>query len=69
MSSILDVRGLSCPQPVIQVQKAIQQAVFPIEVLVDSIASKENVRRLAEREGCKVTIDQQGDEYTLVLRK
>ena len=46
---VVDARGLSCPQPVILARTAIQTAKFPIEVLVDTVTSRENVRRAAEK--------------------
>jgi len=69
MNTTVDARGLSCPQPVIMAQKAIVEGKFPIEVLVDTVTSRENVRRMAEKLSCKVEIIQQGDEYKLVLTK
>lgn len=68
MSSV-DARGLSCPQPALMTRKAIEAGKFPVEVLVDSAASRENVRRLAENAGCRVTVVQQGDEYLLTLSR
>lgn len=65
----VDARGLSCPQPVLLTQKAIAKGEFPIEVFVDTVTSRENVRRMAESQGCKVEIIQQGDEFKLVLTK
>jgi TusA-related sulfurtransferase len=67
MNTSVDVRGLSCPQPVIMAQKAIASGKFPIEVLVDTVTSRENIRRMAERLGCKVEIIPQGDEFKLIL--
>ncbi len=69
MSTTVDARGLSCPQPVIMAQKAIVEGKFPVEVLVDTVTSRENVRRMAERLDCKVAITQQDDEFKLVLSK
>ena len=69
MVNTVDARGLSCPQPVILTQKAIQGADFPVEVLVDTVTSRENVRRMAERAGCHVTIKQMRDEFKLTLTK
>lgn len=69
MSTTVDARGFSCPQPVIMAQKAIADGKFPVEVLVDTVTSRENVRRMAERLGCKVAITQQDDEFRLVLTK
>jgi tRNA 2-thiouridine synthesizing protein A len=65
----VDARGLSCPQPVILARKAIKEGAFPLEVLVDSVTSRENVRRLAEKEGCAVQVAAQGEEFTLTLSR
>ncbi len=69
MNTTLDVRGLSCPQPVILAQKAIAEGKFPIELLVDSVTSRENVRRMAEKQGYKVEIIPQEDEFKMVIKK
>ncbi len=69
MTQTIDARGLSCPQPVILARKAIQVGQFPIEVLVESVTSRENVRRMAEKEGCKVKVQETGDEFKLELSR
>jgi len=69
MTHIVDARGLSCPQPVIMTKQAFDQGQFPIEVRVDTITSRENVRRTADRLGCKVEIHEEGEEYTLIITK
>ena len=70
MSKIVDVRGFSCPQPVILAQGAIQAGLFPLEVLVDSVTSRENVRRMAERQGFRVEIiEMDNEEFKLILTK
>lgn len=69
MSSTVDARGLSCPQPVILSKKAIEAGQFPIEVLVDTVTSRENVRRMAEGAGCRVQVEQTGDEFKLTISR
>lgn len=63
----VDARGLSCPQPVILARKAIAAGKYPIEVLVDSVTSRENVRRVAEKAGCRVSVEPVADEFKLVI--
>ena len=65
----VDARGLSCPQPVILARKAIEAGQFPFEVLVDTVTSRENVRRMTEKAGCKVAVVQTGDEFRLKLAR
>jgi tRNA 2-thiouridine synthesizing protein A len=65
----VDARGLSCPQPVILAKKAIEAGQFPIQVLVETVTSRENVRRMAEKAGYKVAVEQTGDEFKLTIFK
>ena len=69
MATVVDTRGLSCPQPVLQAKKAIEADQFPIEVWVDTVASQENVRRMSEKAGLHVRVEQVGEEFKLVLEK
>jgi len=69
MSKTVDARGLSCPQPVILTRRAIREGQFPFEVLVETVTSRENVRRLAKKAGCRVTVEQVGDEFNLTIEK
>ncbi len=67
----VDARGLSCPEPVILAKQAMrQEGAAKIEVMVDSAASRENVRRSAEMAGWSVeVIELAGGEYRLDLAK
>lgn len=65
----LDARGLSCPEPVILIRKAMQSGEAAYEMMVDNHAAKENVTRYAEHQGYTVTVRQEGSEYTLTMRK
>ena len=69
MAQTIDARGLSCPQPVILARRAIQAGDFPIEVLVETVTSRENVRRASEKLGCTVQVEETGDEFKLTLVK
>ena len=69
MAKVVDARGFSCPQPVILTRRAIQEGPFPIEVLVETVTSRENVRRAAEKFGCRVEVEEMGEEFKLTLRK
>jgi len=69
MNTQIDARGFSCPQPVIMTKKAIKAGTFPIEVLVDTVTSRENVRRMSEKTGCKVEIKEINDEFKLILTR
>lgn len=65
----LDARGLSCPEPVIMIRKALQSKGKAYEMVVDNPASRENVTRYAEHEGYKVSVAERGGEYVLTMTK
>jgi len=69
MTKTVDARGFSCPQPVILTRNAIAAGEFPIEVLVETVTSRENVRRAAEKQGLKVTVAEMGEEFKLTITK
>ena len=67
MAHTVDARGLSCQQPVILTRNAIKAGDFPIEVLVETVTSRENVRRAAEKLGCTVRVEEMEGEFKLTL--
>jgi tRNA 2-thiouridine synthesizing protein A len=67
MTTQIDARGLSCPQPVILTRRGIEEGYFPIEVLVETVTSRENVKRAAEKAGCTVQIEEMDGEFKLTL--
>ena len=68
MTKIIDARGLSCPQPVVLTQKALEEADEVVTV-VDNEPARENVSRLGKSKGCKVTVEHREDGIYLTLRK
>ena len=67
---MIDARGLSCPMPVVMVQKAIQKEhPAVLEVLVDARVAVENISRYARSQGYRTAIAEQGQEFTLTLKK
>lgn len=65
----IDARGLSCPEPVILIRKAMQSGEPAYRMLTDNHASKENVTRYAEHAGYKVSVSEENGEYTLEMTK
>ncbi|HNX28562.1 MAG TPA: sulfurtransferase TusA family protein [Syntrophomonadaceae bacterium] len=66
----VDVRGLSCPMPVIKVKKLIDKGSNEITVTGTSQVSKENVSKLAVSNGYKLNITLDGkDEWEIELTK
>lgn len=69
MNTIVDARGLSCPQPVIMARQAIEKGIFPIEVRVDTVTSRENVRRMAQANNYMVEVKDDGDDFLVILKR
>lgn len=65
----LDARGLSCPEPVILLRKAMMTGESAYEIVVDNPTSRENVTRYAEHQGYSVAVAEAEGEYTLTMTK
>ena len=62
----IDARGLSCPQPVLMLAKAIKGSEQEIVVLVDDFAAIENCTRYAENHKY-IVCRKEKDGYTALL--
>ena len=71
MTTTVDARGLSCPQPVILTLDEIKTGKEKeIIVLVDTDTSKENVTRAAASQGCQVDdVSPEGEGYRILITK
>ena len=67
--SVLDARGLSCPEPVMMLRKAMASGEASYEIVVDNTTSKENVTRYATHLGFQVEVVEQNGEFTLSMKK
>ena len=68
MTVEVDVRGFSCPIPIVRTKKAIEEnPKEELTVLVETEVSKENVSRLARNEGYSVKVEDTSDGYRLLL--
>ena len=66
---MLDARGLSCPEPVVMIRKAMMTKANEYTMVVDNPTARENVTRYAEHQGYTVTVSEQDGEYTLTMKK
>lgn len=66
---VLDARGLSCPEPVIMIRKAMASNENTYTIVVDNPTSRENVTRYAQHQGYKVSVKEENGEYTLSITK
>ncbi len=69
MAGTVDARGLSRPQSVILTRLAITTNEFPVEVLVETATSRENVRRAERKLGCRVAVEKMMGDFKLTLVK
>jgi selenium metabolism protein YedF len=68
--SIIDCRGLACPQPVVVTKQALDQLrEGEMVVIVDNAISRNNVERFARSQGCSVEIEERGQEFHIHIRK
>lgn len=65
----IDARGLSCPEPVVRVQKGIAAHPEGLTVLVDAVVCVENIKRFAGSRGYTMSVAEQNGEYTITLKK
>ncbi|OGD14461.1 hypothetical protein A2V47_05070 [Candidatus Atribacteria bacterium RBG_19FT_COMBO_35_14] len=70
MSEKIDVRGLSCPLPVVTVRnKLLEIKKGILEVLIDTGTAKDNITRMAVNADWKVEVKEEGEEYLLIISK
>lgn len=71
MSTVVDARGFSCPQPVIMTMNTMKElGSGQIEILVDTDTSKENVTRAATSKGWQVReIRPEGTGYRVIISR
>ena len=71
MSTKVDARGLSCPQPVMMILNEIKRGTEnEIKILVDTEAAKENVSRAATSQDWNVSdVSEEDDEYKITISK
>ena len=61
----LDVRGLSCPMPLMHSTQALEDGTRELLVLADSGTAKANVVALLSDVGFEVTVEDTGAEYRI----
>ncbi|MEG1501269.1 MAG: sulfurtransferase TusA family protein [Clostridiales bacterium] len=67
---MIDARGLSCPMPIVLLQKAIKKdAPAQLDILVDNQCAVENITRFAGKCGYQVIVTEEGIDSHLVLKK
>ena len=65
----IDTRGLSCPQPVVLVLNEIKSGKGEFEILLDSEASRENVKRLLNKNKLEFDVKENLDHSVYYVKK
>ncbi len=66
----VDCRGQACPIPVLKTKEALSQLEKgEITVIVDNKASRENVKRFAQKEGCSVEVEEKDGLFYIKITK
>lgn len=61
----VDGRGLSCPQPVIEVMNAMKKQADCYEILVDNQTAVENISRFLSNTGKTFTVSQADEDFLI----
>lgn len=70
MKKSLDLRGLTCPEPVLRTKKLIDdQSLSCIEVLVDSEVNVQNLTRLGNSQKLTVLSETEDQHFKVVLQR
>jgi len=68
--SVIDCRGLACPEPVVTTKKALDQfKEGKLIVIVNNSVSCNNVERFALSQGCSVEVEKRGEEFYIHIEK
>jgi selenium metabolism protein YedF len=68
MPKVVDCRGLSCPQPVIETKQALEK-IDRVTIIVDNPAARDNVARFGESQGGMVAIDEKKNGIYITIAK
>jgi TusA-related sulfurtransferase len=72
MLAQIDTRGMSCPQPVLMTQRALEACSTEVTILVDSNTAKSNVERYLKLQGYTtqaVELDGDGSNFEISAKK
>ncbi len=64
---MIDARGLSCPQPVVMVQKAVTAEPKGVSIQVDDRCAVENITRFGKNNGYTVRVSEENGAWVLTL--
>ncbi len=66
---MIDTSGLSCPEPVIMVKKAMESGEDSYTVIADNRTAFENITRFAAHQGFGVSGEENDGVYTIRIER
>lgn len=63
--SLIDARGMACPQPVLMAKKATSSKPSKVQLVVDSTVARNNVEKFLKSAGYSVTVQEDSDDFLL----
>lgn len=70
MESVVDARGMVCPEPVVCAKKALEALeAGSLTAIVDDEVARDNVVSMARTMACQVRVEEKGDEFYIHIRK
>jgi len=71
MNKKLDLRGLKCPQPLIQTKTTLQEMTSGVlEIIVDNDAARDNILKFASFKGCEAVVESEREgEFVIRITK
>ena len=70
MNNIIDCKGLQCPMPVVKTKKYFDSIESgESTIIVDNLVAKNNVVKLAEGSGYKITVEEKEGLYFIKITK
>lgn len=64
----IDVRGLSCPEPVMQVQDELDQNKGEFKILISEAHVVKNISKVLDSEGRKYDVAEDGLDYIITVK-
>lgn len=70
MKITLDLKGMACPKPVLETQKAFKDlSIKEFEVIVDNEIARENLKRLSDSKGYKYEIKENSGDIIINIKR
>ncbi len=66
---MIDAKGLSCPEPLVLLKKAMEDKKDKYEIVVDAKVAMENISKFAKARSYDIDVKEEGSSYFIKLSK